>query len=135
MMTERPALFDEPTQPIARSGREAFARLSAQTPPCPGFSPARWQAVHDVCQRFLSEQADRAAAKGWTAEELFGVHPTMGVVRVDASGALMVSGGTPVQDHSPRPHQLRAGQLPAGEGRATVCSGVGLPRPSQAKRG
>ncbi len=100
-MTERPPLLDEPTQPIARSWREAFARLSAKTPPCPGFSPPRWKAVQDVCQRFLSDHADQAAAMGWTAEELFGVDAKVGVVRVDAAGALMVSGGTPVQEVHP----------------------------------
>jgi hypothetical protein len=95
-MTDRPALFDEPTQPLARSWREAFARLSATSPPCPGFNSQRWQDVHSACLRFLSDNADEAAAKGWTAEELFGVHPTMGAVRVDGCGALMVSGGKPV---------------------------------------
>jgi hypothetical protein len=96
-MIERSALFDEPTQPIARSWREAFARLPATSPPCPGFTSVSWARVHDVCQRFLSEQADTAAALGWSTEDLFGVHPSMGAVRVDACGALMVSGGTPVQ--------------------------------------
>jgi hypothetical protein len=38
---------------------------------------------------------------GWTAEELFGVHPINGVVRVDAAGALMVSGGAPVREVHP----------------------------------
>jgi hypothetical protein len=38
---------------------------------------------------------------GWTAEELFGVDAKVGVVRVDAAGALMVSGGTPVQEVYP----------------------------------
>jgi hypothetical protein len=81
-MADRPALFDEPTQPVARSWREAFARLSASSPPCPGFSVPRWQNVHTPCLRFLSDHADETAAKGWTAEELFGVHPAMGADRI-----------------------------------------------------
>src|SRR4028118_525282 len=46
--------------------------------------------------RFLAEHADRAAELGWTTELLFGVHPQVGAVRVDACGALMISGGRPV---------------------------------------
>ena len=52
--------------------------------------------MHTVALQFLSEQADKAAALGWTTEELFGVHPEVGAVRVDACGALMISGGKPV---------------------------------------
>ncbi len=46
--------------------------------------------------RFLAEHADRAAELEWTTEDLFGVHPQVGAVRVDACGALMVSAGKPV---------------------------------------
>ena len=52
--------------------------------------------MHTVALRFLSEHADRAAELEWTAELLFGVHPKMGAGRVDACGALMISGGNPV---------------------------------------
>src|ERR671917_467141 len=98
----RPALFSaDPLQPQARAWREAFARLSPQTPPCPGFKAGKWPEVHTACLRFLSDHADRAAALGWTTEELFGVHPEMGAVRVDACGALMVSGGKPVVSVEP----------------------------------
>lgn len=83
-------------QPLARQWREAFGRLSAQTPPCPGINLKKWPEMHTVALRFLSAQADRAAEWGWTTELLFGVHPEMGAVRVDACGALMISGGQPV---------------------------------------
>ena len=52
--------------------------------------------MHTVALQFLSDHADRAAELGWTTEELFGVHPEVGAVRVDACGALMLSGGQPV---------------------------------------
>ncbi len=52
--------------------------------------------MHTVALQFLSEQADRAAELGWTTEELFGVHPVVGAVRVDACGARMISGGKPI---------------------------------------
>ena len=88
-------------QPQARAWREAFARVSAQTPPCPGLRPQNWPSMHTVALQFLSEQADKAAALGWTTEELFGVHPEVGAVRVDACGALMISGGKPVVSVEP----------------------------------
>jgi hypothetical protein len=96
-MIERLGLFDEPSQLVARSRRKAFARLPSTSTPCPGFTSLSWAKVHDVCQRFLSEHADSAAAIGWSTEDLFGVHPTMGAMRVDAGGALMVCDGTRVQ--------------------------------------
>ena len=83
-------------QPLARQWRESFAQLSAQTPPCPGINLKKWPEMHTVALRFLAEHADRAAELGWTTELLFGVHPQVGAVRVDACGALMVSSGKPV---------------------------------------
>jgi hypothetical protein len=38
---------------------------------------------------------------GWSTVELFGVHPIVGVRRVDCCGALMVSGGTAVAEIAP----------------------------------
>jgi hypothetical protein len=52
--------------------------------------------MRTVALQFLSDQADRAAELGWTTDELFGVHPEVGAIRVDACGALMISGGQPV---------------------------------------
>ncbi len=52
--------------------------------------------MHTIALQFLSDHADRAAALGWSTTELFGVDPVVGAVRVDACGALMVSGGKPV---------------------------------------
>ena len=48
-------------QPIARMWREAFARLSAQTPPYPGINLKKWPEMHTVALRLLAEHADRAA--------------------------------------------------------------------------
>ena len=96
-MTDAPSLALPPTpQPQARAWREAFARISPTTPPCPGLNLKKWSEMHTVALRFLSEHADRAGELGWTTEELFGVDDKVGAVRVDACGALMVSGGRPV---------------------------------------
>jgi hypothetical protein len=48
--------------------------------------------MHMAALQFFSRQADQAAALGWTTEELFGVHSEVGAVRVDACGALIISG-------------------------------------------
>jgi hypothetical protein len=97
VMTDAPSLALPPTpQPQARQWREAFARLSATTPPCPGVNLKKWPEMHTVALQFLSDHADRAADLGWTTEELLGVHPVVGAVRVDACSALMVSGGQPM---------------------------------------
>ncbi len=90
--------INEPLQPQARQWREGFARLSATSPPCPGIKVQGWPQMHTVALQFLSEHADRAAGLGWTTEELFGVDPVVGAVRIDACGALMISGGRPVQE-------------------------------------
>jgi hypothetical protein len=43
---------------------------------CPNFiETGRWQQCVTDAQRFLAAWGDQAAALGWTAEELFGLHP------------------------------------------------------------
>ncbi len=65
-MTDAPSLALPPTpQPQARQWREAFARLSAQTPPCPGINLKKWPEMHTVALQFLSDHADRAAELGF----------------------------------------------------------------------
>ena len=49
-------------------------------------------ASFDSAYAFLEEHADAADALGWTALELFGVHPVVGATRVGFCGALMLSG-------------------------------------------
>jgi hypothetical protein len=40
---------------------------------------------------FLDRHGEKVRQRGWTATELFGVHPTLGVIRVDHAGALMLT--------------------------------------------
>jgi hypothetical protein len=70
-------------------------------PPCHGLRPQNWLSLHTIALQCLSEQANRAAKLGWTTEELFGVRPEVGAVRVDAWGALIISGGKPVVSVEP----------------------------------
>ena len=39
---------------------------------------------------FLEHHGARASELGWTAEDLFGVHPRLGIRRVDHAGALVL---------------------------------------------
>lgn len=48
-----------------------------------------WIAVHAAMGAFLDEWGQTAAALGWSAESLFGVHVRAGAVRADSTGALV----------------------------------------------
>jgi hypothetical protein len=76
-----------------------FRMLSPEHPPCPAFR--RWYEVHRAARQFLDMHADRAAAFGWTTLELWGVHHKIGTLRLDCSGALMISGGAPIVEVTP----------------------------------
>ena len=66
-------------------------RLSPDIPPIAGFRRGAWPGIYAVCKRFLSEFGEQAEALGWTAAELFGVHPVVGLNRVDCCGALIIA--------------------------------------------
>lgn len=70
--------------------REAFARLSPTTLPCPGLRADEWYALHPLAKAFLAERADEAYEKGWRGLDLFGVHPEVGAANVNVCGALML---------------------------------------------
>jgi hypothetical protein len=46
---------------------------------------------------FLDRHGEEAERLGWTDVELFGVHPVVGVIRVDCAGALMLTVGGKVE--------------------------------------
>ncbi len=55
--------------------------------PCPASCPeARWNALREDAVRFLRDHAARAHELGWTALDLFGVHPARPRERFDAMG-------------------------------------------------
>ena len=72
--------------------RAAFAMLPLIPPPCRHLSPATWMAMHDAGLDFLDRFGVVAAQLGWTARQLFGVHPEHGTLRFEFCGALIVSG-------------------------------------------
>jgi hypothetical protein len=74
-----------------------LAGLDAWHQPCPGFrSDVDWTRSRRALLTFLSDRRDKAVALGWTAIDLLGVHPVVGVARVDYCGALLI-GVSPVQ--------------------------------------
>ena len=83
-----------PPHPLARKWRCRFYPLPLEQEPCPGFAFRQWVRVACAAFDFLAQDADTAAVMGWTTVDLFGVHPTVGVARVDCCGALMVSNGS-----------------------------------------
>jgi hypothetical protein len=78
--------------PNAAVWRSAIEDLSPHASPCRYLTPARWvplrEAAIDFCERLGAE----AHAFGWTAAELFAVHPEHGTRRVEFCGVLIVSG-------------------------------------------
>src|SRR4051794_10813430 len=81
--------------------KQGLARLTPDRDPCPGFRTGQWPRVHAAAITFLANQAEAAVGMGWTTPELFGVHPVVGVRRVDCCGALMVSSGNPITEVTP----------------------------------
>jgi hypothetical protein len=69
--------------------RNAFAPLSPETEPCPGWRSGEWPRVYAGIKQFLAgSHAFIAARAGWSVLDLFAVHKTVGVAAPDCVGAL-----------------------------------------------
>jgi len=69
--------------------RNAFAPLSPETEPCPGWRSGEWPRVYAGIKQFLAgSHAFIAARAGWSVLDLFAVHKTVGVAAADCVGAL-----------------------------------------------
>ena len=84
-----------PTE-TAMTWREKFTALSPHRPPCPGIAAQQWPEIRERALAFLEQYGAQAAELGWTAGDLFGVHPDKGTTRVDQTGALLLSAGMPI---------------------------------------
>lgn len=73
-----------------RKWHSGLAELSPDQPPCLGYRSDEWPRTLSRALAFLDTFGPQAEALGWTAARLFGVHPTAGIVRVDACGALVL---------------------------------------------
>lgn len=80
----------------ALAWREALAAMRATGEPYPGIGATVWPTMCETALDFLEQHGVRAAELGWTAKDLFGVHPKLGTRRVDHAGALVVGADRPV---------------------------------------
>lgn len=92
-----PALGALPEDDGLALWRAGLALLSPHRAPCPGYRGGEWSRVYDRARAFLDTFGTQAEALGWTAPRLFGVHPSAGIVRVDACGALVLPAGGDVR--------------------------------------
>jgi hypothetical protein len=73
---------------------DAFATLERR---CPDAVPvARWREAVEDGRRFLGQWDEQAEALGWTAEDLFGLHPTAPLARYDSMGLVWLLRGKKV---------------------------------------
>lgn len=90
MSALRPAATD-PT-PDFRAWRQRIEGLNPATSPCPGLYGEAWQRGHAVMLYFLQRFGAEAQDLGWSELDLFGVHPSAGIIQADHCGALVVGG-------------------------------------------
>ena len=65
---------------------DALLAHSFARDPCPGFRLDAWARARANALDFIERHGPEAHRLSWTAPELFGVHPEVGVVRVDGWG-------------------------------------------------
>ena len=66
--------------------------ISERASPCRYLTPAQWATMRESALDFCARFGAEAHGLGWTAPQLFGVHPEHGTLRVEYCGALMVAG-------------------------------------------
>ena len=87
-----PELASDPLPLEAAEWRKAFGVLRPTSPPCRYVNPTAWANIHEACTDFIERFGAEAVRMGWTATELFGIHPKHGLLRVDWCG-VMITGG------------------------------------------
>jgi hypothetical protein len=67
----------------------------------PAIPASRWQQIIQDAGRFLDHRACEAAALGWSARDVFGVHPSVPMARYDTMGLvpLILGGKVEAIDH------------------------------------
>ena len=75
---------------------DRIRHLRTDEDPCPGFRSGQWAHTRAASLAFIESFGGLAISLGWTARELFGVDPKVGITRVDNSGALMITGRSAV---------------------------------------
>src|ERR1700761_7400844 len=70
----------------------AIENLSPHTSPCRYMPPSRWAPMRESCLDFITRLGADAHDLGWTAEQLFGLHPEHGTLRIERCGVMMITG-------------------------------------------
>jgi hypothetical protein len=98
---ERAAIIEDGAG-VPRSWAESFARLDIANRP-PEFSEGPWRQLIDDGGQFLDRWANEAARLGWTALDVFGVHPAAPSTTYEAMGLVpLIRGGDVVAIGSDR---------------------------------
>ncbi|WP_342167046.1 hypothetical protein [Methylobacterium sp. SD21] len=79
-----------PLPDLVAGWRAALDNLSPHASPCRYLAPAKWAAIRESGIDFCDRLGTEAHRLGWTAAELFTVHPEHGTTRVDACGVLII---------------------------------------------
>lgn len=82
---------------VPKAWAEGFARLDLAIPPN-GFDHRRWRTLIDDGGRFLDRWGAEAASHGWSAEDVFGVHPAAPGASYDTAGLVVLINGGDVVD-------------------------------------
>lgn len=90
-MLQAETTFDD-LSPDAAEWKRRLLTLRADRSPCPRLSASAWATLLASALDFVDRFGSEAVALGWTASQLFGVHPQHGTLRTDWCGALMLSG-------------------------------------------
>lgn len=89
-----PDAAPSPPHPVVAGWRSALENLSPHASPCRNLPPTKWAAIRESALTFCDQFGSEAHRLGWTAPELFAVHPEHGTIRVEACGVLMINGET-----------------------------------------
>jgi hypothetical protein len=85
---------------VPREWAEGLARLLSSPPPA-GVAPSLWHARVNRAARFCGAWAVKAAACGWSASDLFGLHPVAPLSRHDGMGVAFFCAEREVIDVTP----------------------------------
>ncbi|MGW9817460.1 hypothetical protein ACUXK4_000006 [Methylorubrum extorquens] len=87
-----PEFAPDSLPPQAAAWRNAFGALRPTSPPCRYVGTTAWANIHEACTDFIKRFGAEAVRLGWTAPQIFGVHPQHGTLRIDWCG-VMITGG------------------------------------------
>jgi hypothetical protein len=104
-LSEKRGVLNSLNSHFQASGKPFGRVFEALEARCPDYiEPGRWQQAVEDGKRFLAQWGDPAAALGWTARDLFGLHtpadhphPTYSrLSRYDCTGLIWLLRGRPV---------------------------------------